>query len=178
MTKSKWVVDATHSGIDFSVKHMMVSKVKGAFHNFNATIEADPTDLTTASIDFTVDVASIDTRNADRDGHLKSADFFDAEKFPTMTFKATSVTKKGEDEYSVTGDLNMHGVTHPETFNVTFEGVAKDPMSGAEKIGFSAEGKVKRSDYGLTWNAALETGGVLVGDDIKINIEIEAAKEA
>jgi len=178
MTKSKWVVDTTHSGIDFSVKHMMVSKVKGAFHGFTATIEADPTDLTTANIDFTVDVASIDTRNADRDGHLKSGDFFDAEKFPTMTFKATSITKKDEDEYAVTGDMNIHGVTRPETFHVTFEGVAKDPMSGAEKIGFSAEGKVKRSDYGLTWNAALETGGVLVGDDIKINIEIEAAKEA
>lgn len=178
MTKSKWVVDATHSAIDFSVKHMMVSKVKGAFHNFNAAIEADPADLTTASIDFTVDVASIDTRNADRDGHLKSADFFDVEKFPTMTFKATDITKKDDDEYAVTGDMNIHGVTRPETFTVTFEGVAKDPMSGAEKIGFSAEGKVKRSDYGLTWNAALETGGVLVGDDIKISIEIEAAKEA
>ncbi|MBB2482712.1 polyisoprenoid-binding protein [Bacillus sp. APMAM] len=178
MTKSKWVVDATHSGIDFSVKHMMVSKVKGAFHSFNATIEADPADLTTANIDFTVDVASIDTRNADRDGHLKSGDFFDAEKYPTMTFKATNIVKKDEDEYAVTGDMSIHGVTRPETFTVTFEGVAKDPMSGAEKIGFSAEGKVKRSDYGLTWNAALETGGVLVGDDIKINIEIEAAKEA
>ncbi|KQL52343.1 hypothetical protein AN964_01480 [Heyndrickxia shackletonii] len=178
MTKSKWVVDTTHSGIDFSVKHMMVSKVKGAFHSFNATIEADPADLTTANIDFTVDVASIDTRNADRDGHLKSGDFFDAEKYPTMTFKATNIVKKDEDEYAVTGDMSIHGVTRPETFTVTFEGVAKDPMSGAEKIGFSAEGKVKRSDYGLTWNAALETGGVLVGDDIKINIEIEAAKEA
>ncbi|MBS4174632.1 YceI family protein [Bacillus sp. FJAT-49736] len=178
MTKSKWVVDATHSAIDFSVKHMMVSKVKGAFHTFDATIEADPTDLTSATIDFTVDVASIDTRNADRDGHLKSADFFDAEKYPSMTFKATSIDKKGEDEYTVTGDMSIHGVTRPETFLVTFEGLAKDPMSGAEKIGFSAEGKVKRSDYGLTWNAALETGGVLVGDEIKITIEIEAGKEA
>jgi polyisoprenoid-binding protein YceI len=178
MTKSKWVVDASHSGVDFSVKHMMVSKVKGAFHSFNATIEADPTDLTTASIDFSIDVASIDTRNADRDGHLKSADFFDAEQFPTVTFKATSITKKGEDEYAVTGNMTVHGVTRPETFNVTFEGLAKDPMSGAEKIGFSAEGKIKRSDFGLTWNAALETGGVLVGDEIKINIEIEAGKEA
>ncbi|GIN87723.1 polyisoprenoid-binding protein [Heyndrickxia sporothermodurans] len=178
MTISKWTVDALHSGIDFSVKHMMVSKVKGAFQKFNAVIEAEPTDLTTATIDFTIDVASIDTRNNDRDNHLRSADFFDVEQFPTMTFKSTKIEKTGEDEYSVTGDVTLHGVTRQETFNATFEGLAKDPMSGAEKVGFSANGKIKRSDYGLTWNAALETGGVLVGDDIKVSIEIEAAKEA
>lgn len=178
MTVSKWTVDAAHSSIDFSVKHMMVSKVKGAFQKFNASVEADPNNLTTANIDFTIDVASIDTRNNDRDNHLRSADFFDVEKYPTMTFKSTKIVKTDDDEYDVTGDVTLHGVTRSETFSVTFEGLAKDPMSGAEKIGFSANGKIKRSDYGLTWNAALETGGVLVGDDIKVSIEIEAAKEA
>lgn len=178
MTVSKWTVDAAHSSIDFSVKHMMVSKVKGAFQKFNASVEADPNNLTTANIDFTIDVASIDTRNNDRDNHLRSPDFFDVEKYPTMTFKSTKIVKTDDDEYDVTGDVTLHGVTRSETFSVTFEGLAKDPMSGAEKIGFSANGKIKRSDYGLTWNAALETGGVLVGDDIKVSIEIEAAKEA
>ena len=178
MTMSKWTVDTAHSSIDFSVKHMMVSKVKGAFQQFSAVVEADPTNLETANIDFSIDVASIDTRNADRDNHLRSADFFDVEQYPTMTFKANKIVKTGEDEYNVTGDVTLHGVTREETFAVTFEGLAKEPMSGAEKIGFSANGKIKRSDYGLTWNAALETGGVLVGDEIKVAIEIEAAKEA
>ncbi|MGE8203537.1 YceI family protein [Heyndrickxia sp. NPDC080065] len=178
MTISKWAIDSVHSSVDFSVKHMMVSKVKGTFHQFNAVVEANPTDLTTATIDFNIDVESIDTRNNDRDNHLRSADFFDVAQFPKMTFKSSKIVKTGDDEYNVTGDVTLHGVTRPETFSVTFEGLAKDPMSGAEKIGFSANGKLKRSDYGLTWNAALETGGVLVGDDIKVSIEIEAAKEA
>ena len=178
MTKAKWVVDPVHSNVDFSVKHMMISRVKGTFHQFDATIEADPTDLTTANIEFTVDLSSIDTRNKDRDGHLLSADFFDVEKHPKMTFKATKIVKKDEGDYEVTGELTIRGTTREETFDVEFEGVAKDPMTGAEKAGFSAEGKIKRSDYGLTWNAALETGGVLVGDEVKISIHIEASKQA
>lgn len=178
MAKSKWTVDASHSSIDFSLKHMMIARVKGAFHDFEASIEADPADLTTANIQFEVDVASIDTRNSDRDAHLRSADFFDVEKYPTMTFKSTNIVKKSENEYDVTGDLTIHGTTRPETFSVTFEGLAKDPMSGNEKAGFSAEGSINRTDYGLTWNAALETGGVLVGEEIKISIQIEASKEA
>lgn len=176
MGLSKWKVDGAHSEVGFSVKHMMVSKVKGTFDQFTAEIEANPTDLTTASIQFTIDVASINTRNNDRDNHLRSADFFDVEQYPNLTFTSTKIEKTDEDEYKVTGDVSLHGVTKQETFNVTFEGLAKDPMSGAEKAGFSAEGKIKRSDYGLTWNAALETGGVLVGDDIKITIEIQAER--
>src|SRR5690606_6533159 len=176
MGLSKWKVDGAHSEVGFSVKHMMVSKVKGTFDQFTAEIEANPTDLTTASIQFTIDVASINTRNNDRDNHLRSADFFDVEQYPNLTFTSSKIEKTDEDEYKVTGDVSLHGVTKQETFNVTFEGLAKDPMSGAEKAGFSAEGKIKRSDYGLTWNAALETGGVLVGDDIKIIIEIEAER--
>ncbi|GAA1381187.1 YceI family protein [Peribacillus frigoritolerans] len=177
MTNTKWIVDPTHSTIEFSVKHMMIAKVKGSFNKFEASILANPSDLTTAEIDFTVDVASIDTRNADRDNHLRSADFFDVEKNPTLTFKSTKIVKTDEDEYDVTGNVTLNGVTQEETFSITFEGQGKDPW-GNEKAGFSGKGKVKRSDYGLTYNAALETGGVLIGDQITLTIEIEAAKEA
>ncbi|CAH0131280.1 Protein YceI [Peribacillus simplex] len=177
MKNTKWTVDPTHSAIEFSVKHMMIAKVKGSFNKFEASILANPSDLTTAEIDFTVDVASIDTRNADRDNHLRSADFFDVEKNPTLTFKSTKIVKTNEDEYDVTGNVTLNGITQEETFSITFEGQGKDPW-GNEKAGFSGKGKVKRSDYGLTYNAALETGGVLIGDQITLTIEIEAAKEA
>jgi polyisoprenoid-binding protein YceI len=177
MALSKWLVDPSHSSIEFSVKHMMIAKVRGAFKEYSASIEADPNDLTTANIDFNVALASVDTRSEDRDNHLRSADFFDVENTPNMTFKSTKIVRTGEGEYELTGDLNLHGVTRSETFAVTFEGQGKDPW-GNEKAGFSAEGSIKRSDYNLTWNAALETGGVLVGDQIKIFLEIQAAKEA
>ncbi|WP_075982732.1 YceI family protein [Bacillus massilinigeriensis] len=175
MTKTKWAVDPAHSSVDFSIKHMMIANVKGSFKQFDATIDADPTDLTTATIQFSVDLASVDTRNEDRDNHLRSGDFFDVENNPKMTFTATNITRKDEDEYEVTGDLNLHGVTKQETFAVTFEGQGLDPW-GNQKVGFSAVGAIKRSDYNLTWNAALETGGVLVGDKVKIDIQIQAAK--
>ncbi|MDF0728526.1 YceI family protein [Cytobacillus sp. S13-E01] len=175
MTKTKWAVDTAHSSVDFSIKHMMISNVKGAFNAFDASIEADPTDLTTADIIFNVDLSSIDTRNTDRDNHLRSADFFDVETKPTMTFTSTSIEKKDDDEYSVTGNLTLNGVTKSETFVATFEGQGKDPW-GNEKVGFSAVGTLKRSDYGLTWNAALETGGVLVGDKVKVSLQIQASK--
>ncbi|MFD1778169.1 YceI family protein [Fredinandcohnia salidurans] len=175
MANTKWAVDASHSSIDFSVKHMMIAKVKGSFENFEATIEADPADLTSANIEFKVDLASVNTKNGDRDNHLRSADFFDVENHPAMTFKSNSIVKTDDDEYNVTGDLTIHGTTKTETFQVVFEGAGKDPW-GNEKVGFSATGKINRSDYGLVWNAALETGGVLVGDQIKISIEIEAGK--
>ena len=155
---------------------MMVAKVKGAFHSFEATIDADPEDLTTADIEFSVDVTSIDTRNRDRDNHLRAGDFFDAENHPKITFKSTKITKKSEGEYDVTGDLTIRGTTRQETFLVTFEGQGKDPY-GNIKAGFSGEGSISRSEYGLTWNAALETGGVLIGDQVKISIEIEASKQ-
>lgn len=175
MTKTKWALDTAHSSVNFSVRHMMIANVKGSFHNFSATVEADPTDLTTANIEFTIETSSVDTRNKDRDGHLVSADFFDVENFPTMTFRATNIEKTDEGEYNVTGDFTLHGVTKQETFVVTYEGQGKDPW-GNEKVSFSAEGSLNRSDYGLVWNAALETGGVLVGDKVKISLQIEAAK--
>jgi len=175
MAKSKWAVDAAHSSVDFSVRHMMIAKVKGTFHSFDANIEADPEDLTSASIEFTVDLSSIDTRSNDRDAHLRSADFFDVENHPKMTFKAASINKTGDNEYEVSGDLTIRGVTNQETFAVVYEGGGKDPW-GNEKAGFSVTGKIKRSNYGLVWNAALETGGVLVGEDVNISLEIEANK--
>lgn len=177
MTKAKWAVDAAHSNIDFSIRHMMVTNVKGAFHEFEASIDADPTDLTTADIFFSIKLASVDTRNADRDGHLRSADFFDVEKFPNLTFQSTRITKVDDGEYEVTGDLTLHGVKRSETFKATFEGAGKDPW-GNEKVGFSAQGSLKRSDYGLTYNAALETGGVLIADVVKVSLDIQAAKQA
>jgi polyisoprenoid-binding protein YceI len=175
MTKTKWAIDTDHSSVDFSIRHMMIANVKGTFHNFSAVVEADVTDLTDATIDFKVELSSIDTRNKDRDAHLVSADFFDVEKFPEMTFRSTDIKKNGEGEYNVIGELTIHGITKPETFMVTFEGQGKDPW-GNEKVGFSAQGTINRADYGLTWNSALETGGVLVGDKVKVSLQIEASK--
>jgi len=177
MTKAQWVVDASHSEVGFSVRHLMIAKVKGTFHAFDASIAADVSDLTSAEISFNIDLSSVDTRNGDRDAHLKSADFFDVEQFPTLGFKATAITKTGEGEYAVTGDVSLHGVTRSETFEVTFEGTSRDPW-GNTKAGFSATGTIKRSDYGLTYNAALETGGVMIGDEVKISLEIEALQQA
>ena len=168
----KWTIDAAHSEIGFSVKHMMISKVKGSFNSFDATVEANEEDLNGALIDFKIDVASINTNNTDRDNHLRSADFFDAETYPEIKFTASEITKKG-DEYELAGDLTIKGTTRPATFEVEYGGKGTNPW-GVEVVAFSAEGKVNRKDFGLTWNQALETGGVMVGEDIKISLELEA----
>ncbi|MBD7908244.1 YceI family protein [Sporosarcina gallistercoris] len=169
---TKWTVDQAHSTVGFEVKHMMVSKVKGQFDEYTATVEAaDLTDLTTANIAFNFDVASINTHSTDRDNHLKSADFFDVENFSDITFQSTAIVKDGED-YKVTGDLTIKGVTKAVTFDVEFGGKGLDPW-GNEVYGFEAEAKINREEFGLTWNTTLETGGVLVGKDIKIKVELE-----
>ncbi|MBM7707010.1 YceI family protein [Chryseomicrobium aureum] len=165
-------LDTAHSSIGFSVKHMMVSKVRGNFNEFSANLEGNEQDLTGATIDFTIDVASINTNNTDRDNHLRSADFFDVENYPSITFKATDIQSKGDDEYKVTGDLTIKDVTKPVTFDVEYEGKGTNPW-GQEVVAFSASSKINRKDFGLTWNQTLETGGVLVGEDIKIDIELE-----
>lgn len=175
MSTEKWVVDASHSLIEFSVKHLMIAKVRGLFHKFDANIEADVNDLTTAKVEVTIDLASVDTRNEDRDNHLRSADFFNVEEHPSLHFIATSIERKSDDEYKLIGNATMNGVTQEEVFSLTFEGSSTDPW-GNQKSGFSATGKIKRSRYGLTYNSALETGGVLIGDDIAVNIELEAQK--
>ncbi|KGR79314.1 YceI family protein [Ureibacillus manganicus] len=169
---AKFTVDQSHSQVGFEVKHMMVSKVKGQFDAYTAEVEAENLeDLTTAQIAFSFDVASINTRSEDRDNHLKSGDFFDIEKYPAITFKSTNIEKDGDD-YKVTGDLTIKDVTKPVTFEVEFGGKGKNPW-GVEVYGFEAEAKINREEFGLTWNAALETGGVLVGKDIKIKVELE-----
>jgi len=170
---AKWNIDLGHSAINFQVKHMMVSKVKGVFDSYSADIEAaDLSDLTTANISITIDAASINTRSEDRDNHLKAADFFDTEQYPNITFKSTSITKKSGGEYAVTGDLTIKDVTKSVTFDTEFNGKGTNPW-GQEVYGFEAETTINREDFGLTWNAALETGGVLVGKDIKISVELE-----
>ncbi|SOC08910.1 polyisoprenoid-binding protein YceI [Ureibacillus xyleni] len=169
---TNWIIDQSHSQVGFEVKHMMVSKVKGDFGSYTADINAtDLTDLTTAQISFSFDVASINTRSEDRDNHLRSADFFDVEKYPKITFQSTNIEKSGDD-YKVTGDLTIKDVTKPVTFEVEYGGKGKNPW-GVEVYGFEAQAKINREEFGLTWNAALETGGVLVGKDIKIKVELE-----
>ncbi|QDQ01474.1 YceI family protein [Lysinibacillus fusiformis] len=170
---AKWNIDLGHSAINFQVKHMMVSKVKGVFDTYSADIEAaDLTDLTTANISISIDAASINTRSEDRDNHLKAEDFFDAEKYPKITFISTSITKKSEDTYNLTGDLTIKDVTKSVTFATEFNGKGTNPW-GQEVYGFEAETTINREEFGLTWNAALETGGVLVGKDIKVTVELE-----
>lgn len=170
---AKWSIDLAHSAINFQVKHMMVSKVKGVFESYTADIEAtDLADLTTANINFNILPASINTRNGDRDNHLKSADFFNADAYPAITFKSTSITKKSDDSYAVTGDLTIKDVTKSVTFDTEFNGKGTNPW-GQEVYGFEAETKIDREEFGLTWNAALETGGVLVGKEIKVTVELE-----
>lgn len=172
-----WAVDQSHSEISFEVKHMMVSKVKGRFNTYEATVEADDLlDLTNAKIGFVFDANSVDTRSEDRDNHMRGADFFDVENYPTVNFTSTHIEKDG-DEYKVSGDLTIKDVTKTVTFDVEFNGKGKNPW-GVEVYGFEAETKINREEFGLTWNAALETGGVLVGKDIKIKVELELNPQA
>ncbi|MGE5674039.1 MAG: YceI family protein [Mycobacterium leprae] len=177
MSKAKWVIDPSHSLVEFSVKHMMIATVKGRFGQFQGTILADLANLTTAEFEGTIEAASIDTRDAGRDEHLRSADFFDVAQFPQLTFKSKRLTLAGEDEFKLTGDLTMHGVTQEVVLDLTFEGQGKDPW-GNIRAGFTAETRVNRKEFGLTWNAVLETGGVLVGDQVRIALQIEAIQQA
>lgn len=170
---ARWKIDAAHTDVSFQVKHMMVSKVRGRFDKVSGMIEGDPMDLTNAIITFDVEMDSINTANEDRDNHLRSADFFDVEHYPDMTFTSTNIVAKGADEYDITGKLTIKDITKNVTFKAEFEGKAVDPW-GNDVVGFSARGKVDRKEFGLTWNQALETGGFLVGDDIKISIDLEA----
>jgi polyisoprenoid-binding protein YceI len=171
-----WNLDPAHSGAEFKVKHMMISNVKGSFSGLSGVLAEHATDSALSSVEASVDVATVNTGDEKRDGHLKSADFFDAEKFPKMTFKSTGVAKKGDAEYAVTGNLTVHGVTKPVTFAV--EGPSapgKDPW-GNTRIGLSATAKINRKDFGLGWNAPLETGGFLVGEEVTITLEVQFIK--
>ena len=176
-TNTNWAIDPAHSEIGFKVKHMMFTNVSGKFLTYDATITTEGDDFENAAIEFSADIASIDTANADRDGHLKSGDFFDAENHPKLTFKASSFKKINDEKYEITGDLNIRGVAKTVTFPVEFSGILTDPW-GNTKVGLSIEGKINRKDWGLNWNSALETGGVLVGEEVKLNIELQFAKQA
>ncbi len=175
--KTKWVLDPTHSEILFKVKHLMITNVKGEFRNFSAEALTAGNDFATASVNVTIDASSVFTNNEDRDNHLKSADFFDTDQHKELTFKATSLKKVDDDEYKLTGLLTIKGFAKEVTLNAEFGGINKDPW-GNEKAGFSLEGKINRKDWGLNWNAALETGGVLVSEEVKISAEVQFVKQA
>lgn len=172
MAHTTWTIDPAHTGIHFIARHMMFTKVRGSFKSFHGTLELDEADLTKSKVDVTIDSASVDTGEPKRDGHLKSADFFDVEKFPSLTFKSKSIAKKGQD-YAVTGDLTIHGVTKEIVLDAEFEGKGKDPW-GNEKTAFSAKTAINREDFGLKWNQVLEAGGVLVGTKIEIELDVQA----
>jgi polyisoprenoid-binding protein YceI len=176
-TKTKWVIDPVHSEISFKVKHLMISNVKGTFKEFDATVYADGDDFATAAIEFSLKPASIDTGVADRDGHLKSPDFFDIEKYETISFKSESLTKVDDENYELSGDMTIKGITKNLKLAVEFGGVAKDPW-GNSKAGFTLNGKINRKDWDLTWNAALEAGGVLVGETVNIICEVQLLKQS
>ncbi|HZC59216.1 MAG TPA: YceI family protein [Chthoniobacterales bacterium] len=168
-----WNLDPAHSQVDFKVKHMMISNVKGTFHGLTGTLIQDPANPNRCHVEATVDISTIDTGDPQRDAHLKSADFFEHETHPVMTFKSTRVEKKGEEEYLVTGDLTMHGITKQITFHVEGPSApAKDPW-GNTRIGLSATARINRKEFDLNWNAALETGGILVGEDVQITLDAQ-----
>lgn len=170
---STWKVDGAHTNVGFSVKHMMVSTVRGRFTEVEGKIEGDPKELTDAKIEFTIDASSIHTNNEDRDNHLRSDDFFDVEKYPKITFVSTEIKQTSDNKYDITGDMTMKGVTNKVTFEAEYEGSATNPW-GVEVVAFEVNGKISRKEFDLTWNQALETGGVLVGDDIKVSMELQA----
>jgi polyisoprenoid-binding protein YceI len=174
--QTKWTVDIAHSSIKFTVTHLVISEVEGQFNTFSGTVVTTNPDFTDANIDFTVDVNSINTDNGMRDKHLKSPDFFNAEKYPQVTFKGTSFKKIKDNKYELKGDLTMHGITKPVVFDVTYGGTANDGY-GNIKAGFKATTTVNRFDYDLKWNALTEAGGAVAGKDVTIIVRLELAKE-
>lgn len=174
---SEWDIDSSHTASQFSVRHMMISTVRGQFGKTTGSVTLDEKDITKSTINVAIDVSTIDTREAKRDAHLKSPDFFDVEKFPTMTFKSTKIVKKGK-TLSVTGDLTIRDVTKPVTLeNVTITEPVTTPWGGKAR-GVTATGKINRKDFGITWNKALEAGGVVVGDEVQLVIDAELAPRA
>lgn len=176
-TVTRWKIDPAHSEVAFAAKHMMISTVRGRFSDVSGHIDFDEENPTSAKIDVEIAVTSVDTRQEPRDNHLRSADFFDVENHPTMTFVSSKVERVKGNEYRVSGDLTIRGTTHEITLDASFEGAHPDPWGGT-RAGFAATGKINRHDFGLNWNAAIEAGGVVVGPEIKLQLEVEAVKEA
>ena len=177
MSTERWEIDSSHSGIQFTVRHLVIAKVRGQFSRWSGTLTAPKSDFTRATLDVIIDASSIETGVADRDAHLRSADFFDVERYPEITFKATGVTRAAADRLRVAGALTIKGVSRDVVLDVEVLGQAKDPW-GHERAAFSATTSIDRREFGLTWNQVLETGGVVVGDRIDIAIDIEAVRQA
>jgi len=173
---SKWIIDTVHSEVAFKVKHLVISNASGKFTVFEGTVDSSKDDFSDAKISFSADIASIHTGQEQRDGHLKSADFFDAEKYPKLSFVSSSLTPISGSDYKLKGDFTMHGVTKPIELEVDFGGIQKD-LYGQTVAGFEITGKVKRSDFGLNWSAVTEAGGLVVGEDVKIHINAEIIKK-
>ena len=176
MATTKWVLDPTHSEVQFKVKHLVISTVSGFFKSFEGSLTTDSEDFENAQVEFSLDVNSIDTNQEQRDGHLKSAEFFDSEKYPKISFKSTSLTKDGDD-YKLNGDLTIKDVTKPVSLDVEYGGSAGD-FYGNTKAGFEVTGKINRKEFGLTWDGITEAGAIVVGEDIKLHASVQFAKQA
>ncbi len=170
-------IDVDHSDVMFKVKHLMIATATGVFKKFDATLEINEEDFTNAKVTFEADVDSVDTKNEQRDAHLKSDDFFNAEQFPKLTFKSTSIEKSSDDEYRLHGDLTIRDITKPVELKVEYNGSTKDPW-GQERMGFEVSGKINRKEYGLKWNAVTEAGGLVVSDDVRLALNVEMVKQA
>jgi polyisoprenoid-binding protein YceI len=175
MSTNTWNIDATHSGINFSIRHMVVSKVRGRFTKYTGALRVDDGDLTRSSVEATIDASSIDTGTAQRDTHLRSADFFDVERYPELRFRSTRVEKVADDRYRVVGDLTIRDVTREVVLDAEYSGRGTDPW-GNERVAFTAKTSLDRKDFGLKWNQALEAGGVLVGERVDIELDVQAVK--
>lgn len=176
MATTKWSLDPAHSELEFKVKHLMITTVTGKFNDFTSELTSEGDDFNHAKVSFQANISSINTGNNDRDNHLKSADFFDSEKFPAMTFDSGELSEDGDD-YALNGNLTIKGITKPVKLTIEFGGIATDPW-GNTKAGFTLTGKIKRTDFGLNWNAALETGGVMVSEEVRILGELQFIKQA
>jgi polyisoprenoid-binding protein YceI len=176
MKKTNWKADPTHSVLGFKIRHLMISNVSGSFQTFQVNVTSDGDDFTTAVVHATADVDSISTNNEKRDAHLRTSDFFHAEKFPGLEFRSTKIEKSDSDTFLVNGDLTLKGVSRPVKLTAQFNGITNDPWGGV-RAGFEVTGKINRSDWGINFNAALETGGVMLGEDVKIVCEIEFVKQ-
>lgn len=177
MAKTTWNLDPSHSEIQFKVRHLMITNVSGSFQRFNATVETDGDDLSTAKAHFTADVDSITTNNPQRDAHLRTADFFDLDNNPQLTFEGERMERTGDDTYRLHGTITMRGVSKPLTLQVEASPIVTDPY-GQTKVGFTAQGKLNRKDFGLNWNAVTEAGGIVVSDEVRLQIEAQFVKQA
>lgn len=177
VTAAEWNVDVTHSSVGFSVSHLVISKVRGEFKEFEGTINFDGKEIAGGSVIFTIQMQSVDTEDEKRDNHLRSEDFFDVAKYETMSFKSTSVVPGEEGSFKLVGDFTMHGVTKEATFDCKFNGSITDPWGGT-RAGFSAKGTINRQDFGITWSENLDAGGLIVGNDIEITLDMEVVQKA